>query len=86
MSSISSPLMDLSWPLWKENWRDVLATAAVAAVLEAGTLFLFLYMFIQDGNRLFLVVGGSLLIFCLFHVGVFALHAYLISRPTTTRL
>jgi hypothetical protein len=75
------PLMNLTWSLWKANWKDVLATAAVAAGLEAGAFSLFLYMFVQDPNRVLPVVGGSLLIFWLFHVGVSALHAYLISHP-----
>jgi hypothetical protein len=74
--------MNLTWSLWKANWRDVLATAAVAAGLEAGAFSLFLYMFIQDPNRVLPVVGGSLLIFLFFHVAVSALHAKLISHPT----
>ena len=75
MRSISPPLMNLTWPLWKANWRDVLATAAVAAGLEAGAFCLFLYMFFQILSRVLPVVGGSLLIFLFFHVGVSALHA-----------
>jgi hypothetical protein len=86
MSSISPPLMNLSWSLWKENWRDVLATAAFAAGLEAGTFSLFLYMFIQDPHRVLPVVGASLLIFWFFHVGVSALHAYLISHPAVSNV
>jgi hypothetical protein len=81
MPSISPPLLNLSWSLWKANWKDVLATAAIAAGLEAGAFSLFLYMFVQDPNRLLPVVGGSLLVFWFFHVGVSALHAYLISHP-----
>jgi hypothetical protein len=81
MSSTSLPLMNLSWPLSRANWRYVLATAAVAAGFEAGTLSLFLYMFVQDAHRLLPVVGGSFLVFGFFHVGVSALHAYLISHP-----
>jgi hypothetical protein len=81
MPSTSPPLMNLSWSLWKVNWRDVLATAAVAAGLEAGAFSLFLYMFIQNPNRVLSVVGASFLVFWFFHVGVSALHAYLISRP-----
>ena len=81
MPSISHPLMNLSWSLWKANWRDVCATAAISAGLEAGAFSLFLYMFVQDPNRVLPVVGGSLLIFWIFHVGVSALHAYLISHP-----
>ena len=81
MPSISPPLMNLTWSLWKANWRDVLATAALSAGLEAGALSLFLYMFLQDPNRVLPVVGASLLIFLLFHVGVSALHAKLISHP-----
>lgn len=75
------PLMNLTWPLWKAKWREVLATAAVAAALEAGAFSLFLYMFVQDPYRVLPVVGASLLIFGFFHVGVSALHAYLISHP-----
>ena len=85
MPSVSSPLINSPWSLWKTNWRGVLATAAIAAGLEAGTLSLFLYMLIQDGNRLLLVVGGSLLIFCFFHVGVSALYAHLISHSAPFR-
>jgi hypothetical protein len=81
MPGISPPLMNLTWSLWKANCRDVLATAAIAAGLEAGAFCLFLYMFVQDPNRVLPVVGGSLLIFWSFHVGVSALHAYLISHP-----
>ena len=81
MRSTSPPLMNLTWPLWKANWRDVLATLALAAGLEAGALCLFLYMFIQVPSRVLPVVGGSFLIFLLFHVGVSALHAKLISHP-----
>jgi len=81
MSSISPPLMNLSWSLWKANWKDVLATAAVAAGLEAGAFSIFLYMFVQDPNRLLPVVGASLLVFWFFHLGVSALHACLISHP-----
>ena len=81
MPSTSPPLMHLTWSLWRVNWRDALATAAVAAGLEAGAFSLFLYMFIQDPNRLLPVVGGGLLIFWFCHVGISALHAYLISHP-----
>jgi hypothetical protein len=81
MPSISPPLLNLTWSLWKANWRDVLATAAVAAGLEAGAFSLFLYMFVQDPHRVLPVVGGSFLIFWFFHVGVSALHAHLISHP-----
>ena len=80
MDSDSPPLMNLSWSLWKANLRDVLATAAVAAVLEAGAFSLFLYMFVQDPNRVLPVVGASLMVFWFFHVGISALHAYLISH------
>jgi hypothetical protein len=73
--------MNLSWSLWKANWKDVLATAAVAAGLEAGAFSIFLYMFVQDPNRLLPVVGASLLVFWFFHLGVSALHACLISHP-----
>ena len=79
MHSISPPLLNLTWSLWKANWRDVLETAAVAAGLEAGTFALSLYMFSQDPSRVLPVVGASLLIFLFFHVGVSALHAKLIS-------
>lgn len=61
---------------------DVFATAIVAAGLETGAFAIFMYMFLQDPNQLLPNVGGSLLVFLLFHVGVSALHAYLISRPT----
>lgn len=81
MPSTSPPLMNLTWSLWKVNWRDVFATAAVAAGLEAGAFFLFLYMFIQNPNRVLPVVAGSFLIFWFFHVGISALHACLISHP-----
>jgi hypothetical protein len=73
--------MNLTWPLWKANWRDVLATAALAAALEAGGLALFLYMFIQNPTKVLPVMGASLLAFWCFHVGVSALHAKLISHP-----
>ena len=85
MPSITQPLLNLSWPLWKANWKDVLATAAVAAALEAGGFSLFLFMFVQAPNRLLPVVGASLLVFWLFHVGVSALHACLISHPAFSR-
>ena len=81
MRSISPPLMNLTWPLWKANWRDVLATAALSAGVEAGALCLFLYMFVQSPSRVLPGVGGSLLIFLFFHVGISALHAKLISHP-----
>lgn len=81
MPRTSPPLMNLTWSLWKVNRTDVLATAAVAAGLEAGAFFLFLYMFIQDLNRVLPVVGGGLLIFWFFHVGISALHVCLISHP-----
>jgi hypothetical protein len=81
MRSTSPPLMSLTWPLWKENWRDVLATAALSASLEAGALCLFLYMFIQIPSRVLPIVGGSFRIFLFFHVGVSALHAKLITHP-----
>jgi len=77
----TAPLLNLSWSLWKANWKEVFATAAFAAGLEAGAFSLFLYMFLQDANRLLPVVGGSLLVFWFFHVGISALHAYLISHP-----
>ncbi len=82
MPTISPPILNSSWSLWKENWRDALATAAVAAGLEAGAFAVFMYMFTQDPNQLLPIVGGSLLVFWLFHMGVSALHAYLISRST----
>ena len=78
---MSPPLMNLNWPLWKASWRDVLTTAAVAAGLEGGGLALFLYMFFQNPTRVLPVVGVSLLVFLIFHVGVSALHAKLISHP-----
>ena len=81
MPSTSPPLMNLTWPLWKLNGSDVLATAAVAAGFEAGAFLLSLYMFIQDPNRVLPVVAGSFLIFWFFHVGISALHACLISHP-----
>src|ERR1700691_3054184 len=80
--SISPRILNLPWTRWKTNWRDVLATATVAAGLEAGAFAMFMYMFVQDPNQLLPIVGGSLLVFWLFHLGVAALHAYLISRPT----
>lgn len=85
MPTISPPILNSSWSLWKENWRDALATAAVAAGLEAGAFAVFMYMFTQDPNQLSPIVGGSLLVFWLFHMGVSALHAYLISRSTLSR-
>jgi hypothetical protein len=81
MPSISPPLMNLTWPLWKANWQDVLATATLCAGLEAGAFSLFLYMFILNPSRLLSVVGGTFLIFLFFHMGVSALHAKLISHP-----
>lgn len=82
MLSNSPPILNLPWPLWKANCGDVLATAAVAAGLETGAFAVFMYMFVQDQNQLLPIVGGSFLVFWLFHVGVSALHAYLISHPT----
>lgn len=82
MPSISPALMNLTWTLWKAHWRDVLATAVLCAVLEAGAFSLFLYMFIQNPNRVLPVVGGTFLILLFFHVGISALHAKLISHPT----
>jgi hypothetical protein len=84
MLSISPPILHLSWSLWKANWRDALATATVAAGLEAGAFAVFMYMFVQDPNQLLPIVGGSLLVFWIFHMGVSALHAYLISRSTSS--
>jgi hypothetical protein len=80
--SISPRILNLPWTHWKTNWRDVLATATVAAGLETGAFAMFMYMFVQDPNQLLPIVGGSLLVLWFFHVGVSALHAYLISRPT----
>lgn len=80
MHSTSPPILNLPWPLWKANWKDVLATATVAAGLETGAFTVFMYMFVQDSSQLLPIVGGSLLVFWLFHVGVSALHAHLISR------
>jgi hypothetical protein len=85
MRSTSPPLMNLTWPLWKANWKEVVATLALAAALEAGALCMFLYMFIQVSNRILPVVGGAFLIFLLFHVGVSALHAKLISHPAFSK-
>jgi hypothetical protein len=82
MLSNSPPILNLSWPLWKENWRGVLATATVAAGLETGAFALFMYMFVQDPNQLLPILGGSLLVFWFLHLGVSALHAFQISRPT----
>lgn len=82
MHSTSPTILNLPWPLWKVNWRDVLATAAVAAGLETGAFAVFMVMFVQDLNQLLPILGASLLVFWLFHVGVSALHAYLISRST----
>lgn len=82
LPSFSPPILNLPWTHWKADWRDVLATATVAAGLETGAFAVFMYMFVQDPNQLLPVVGGSLLVFWFFHVGVSALHAYLISRPT----
>ena len=81
MYNIPPPLMNLTWSLWKVNWKEVLETAAIAAGLEAGAFSLFLYLFVQDPNRVLPVVGASLLIFLFFHVVVSALHAKLISHP-----
>ncbi len=84
MHSTSPPILNLTWPLWKASWRDVLATATVAAGLATGAFAMFMYMFFQDPNQLLPIVGGSFLVFWLFHVGVSALHAYLISHPTVS--
>lgn len=86
MRSISPPLMNLTWPLWKANWQDVLATAALCAALEAGAFFLFLYMFFQSPSRILPVVGGTFLIFLFFHAGISALHAKLISHPALSHV
>ena len=43
------------------------------------------FTFVQAPNRLLPVVGASLLVFWLFHVGVSALHACLISHPAFSR-
>jgi hypothetical protein len=82
MLSTSPPILNLPWSLWKAKWRDVLATATVAAGLNTGAFAVFMYMFVQDPNQLLPIMGGSLLVFWFFHVGVSALHAYLISRST----
>jgi hypothetical protein len=82
MLGTSPPILNLTWSLWKAKWRDVLATATVVAGLETGTFAVFMYMFVQDPNQLLPIVGSSLLVFWFFHVGVSALHAYLISRST----
>ena len=41
-----------------------------------------MYMFVQDPHQLLTIMGGSFLVFWFFHVGVSALHTYLISRST----
>jgi hypothetical protein len=81
MRSTSPPLMTLTWPLWKANWRDVLETGALSAGLESGALSMFVYMFIHEPNRVLPVVSGSFLVFWCFHVGISALHAKLVSHP-----
>lgn len=81
MHSVSPPLLNLPWTRWKANYADVLATAIVAAGLETGAFAMFMYMFFQDPGQLLPIVGGSFVVFWLFHVGVSALHAYLISHP-----
>ncbi len=81
MKSNSPPLLNLSWSSWKASWKDVLATAAIAAGLEAGAFSLFMFMFVQNPHRLLPVVGGCLLVFWCFHVCISALHAWLISHP-----
>jgi hypothetical protein len=78
MHSISPPIPNLTWTHSKTNWRDVLATATVAAGLETGAFAMFMYMFVQTPNQLLPIVGGSFLAFWLFHVSICALHAYLI--------
>jgi hypothetical protein len=78
--------MNLSWSLWKANWQDVLATAALCAGLETSAFSLFLYMFFQSPNRVLPIAGGTFLIFLLFHVGISALHAKLMSHPAFSQL
>ena len=72
------------WSQWKRHYAKNFGTASVAALLEAGTFLLFLYMFIQTPTRLVLVVGGAFGLFWIFHVGVSALNAYLLSHPKIT--
>jgi hypothetical protein len=81
MSTTSPFASDTPWSQWKRHYADNLTTATVAALLEAGSFLLFLYMFIQTPQRLFAVVGGALILFWLFNVGISALNAYLLSHP-----
>ncbi len=81
MQRTMPPNSDTPWSVWKRDWADNFKTAAVAACLEAWAFALFLYMFSQDGYRLLIVVAGGLAVFWLFHVGVSALHAHLLSHP-----
>jgi len=76
MHSMSPPILNLPWSAWKASWRDVLATATVAAGLETGAFAVFLYMSSRIRVDCYRSWAASLLIFWFFHVGVSGLHAY----------
>jgi hypothetical protein len=69
------------WFIWKRNWVDNLTTAAAAACLEFGAFSLFVYMFVQDSYRPWILATVGLPAFWVLHVSVFALNAYLLSHP-----
>ncbi len=81
MQITTSTVSETPWCTWKRHWGDNFTTAALAACLEAGAFSLFLYMFSQDFHRLAAVAAVAVLAFLIFHVGISALHAYLVSRP-----
>ena len=84
--SITTPSAAVTpWAQWKGHYAENLATATLAALLEAGAFFLFLYILIRTPQRLFGVAGCAFALFWMFHVGISALNAYLLSRPKIAR-
>jgi Na+-transporting NADH:ubiquinone oxidoreductase subunit NqrB len=68
------------WSQWKKSLWENLRIASVAACLEAGALFIFLYIIVQDWHFLWTTTGGALVVFWFFNVAVSALGAYLKSN------
>jgi hypothetical protein len=80
MPATLSPAAATPWSDWKRHWRDNVSVGALAACLETGAFALFLYMFVQD-YRLPTVTAIALLVFLAFHIGISALHAFILTHP-----